>query len=413
MKKKLKKTKLPREDAAVPAEQIPTRAALSEPAGTTEKQVTFLALFLKATGLAIFFAFVMLLITALAVAGYAYSQVQKFSAASGVPLTTLKETLQTGWSTAPIATQNRKNILLLGTDTLAFRGDVPPLTDTMMLVSIDLASGQVYTLSFPRDIWSVEYQTKINSLYAYGQERYPDEPERFPREVIEQMTGVPIHHTVVVSLETVSQVIDAVGGIEVDVKEGFTDPEFPRSDIDITTERDPAKLYETITFEPGKQMMDGETVLKYVRSRHSAGDTGTDISRGKRQQQVIQALIEKTLNKETLTDPVLAGTLYKFYLETFGSIFPPTEMIATGKTLYPHRSTISQVPHTLSIYPDDPNGVLVNPPVSKYKVWVYEVRSSDAFRQEVMTDLAYPVEATTEAVINTSATDTNKAPTRQ
>ena len=379
-------------------------APLIEPSHNHASDVTFMKIFLKATGLALLFAFIMLLITALAVAGYAYKQLQTFSQSSGVSLTELKATLEQGWDQTPVQTNGRKNILLLGTDTLAFRGDVPPLTDTIMLVSLDLNTATLYTLSFPRDIWSIEYQTKINSLYAYGRERYPTEPERFPREVIEQMTGIPIHHTVVLNLDTVAKVIDAVGGIDVEVQQGFTDPQFPRSDVDITKERDPAKLYESITFETGTQHMNGELVLKYVRSRHSEGDTGTDISRGQRQQQVIDAVIKKVLARDTITNPTTAGNLYKFYIENFGTVFPVTEAIATAKALYPHKDSVSQKPHTLSIYPDDPQGVLVNPPIPKYKSWVYEVRNPESFKTEVQSDLGLAGSASQSATPSASPT---------
>jgi len=400
---------------AAPTPTHPPVPAHHAPEPEASAGITFLKLFLKATGLAIFFAAIMLLITAGILVGYAYRKVQQFSQASGVPLQDLKATLEKGWQTSPIATNGRKNILLLGIDSLANRGNVPPLTDTMMLVSVDLNTGAVYSLSFPRDIWSADYKTKINSLYAYGTERYPTEPERFPKEVIESLTGVPIHHTIVVSLDMVSTVIDQVGGIDVDVKEGFTDTQFPRSDVDITTERDPAKLYETITFEPGIQHMDGQTVLKYVRSRHSEGDTGTDISRGQRQQQVLDALLKKMLAFQTITDPVIAGQLYQFYDQTFASVFPIPEAIATAKQLYPHRDSIKQIPHTLSIYPDDPQGVLVNPPITKYKSWVYEIRNPATFKTEVQTDLQLdPNSATGPAQLSPTPNPAGgTAPTRQ
>lgn len=379
-----------------------TASNLEKSASNSKDDVTFLKIFLKATGLAILFAFGMLVLTALALGVYAYTQLRIFSTASGVPISELNTLVKKGWNTTPVQTNGRKNILLLGTDSLAGRGDVPPLTDTMMLVSIDLNSGTIHSLSFPRDIWSVEYKTKINSLYSYGKDRYPIEPERFPREVLEQMTGVPIHHTVVLTLDTVAQVIDEVGGIEVEVTQGFTDTEFPRSDVNVTVERDPAKLYETITFEPGKQTMDGERVLKYVRSRHSEGDTGTDINRGQRQQQVIDALMKEVLDPKTLTNPTAAGNLYKFYNQKFAQVFPVTELIATGKALYPHKDTIAQKPHTLSIYPEDPNGVLTNPPIPKYKVWVYELRDPAKFKLGVAQDLE--ISATASQAATTSAT---------
>lgn len=349
--------------------------------------LSFGKVFIKATALALLFAFIMLLVTALAVGLYLYKQVKTFATASGTTIAQLRTTAETGWNMQPVATDGRKNILLLGTDTLPNRGDVPALTDTIMLVSINLNTGQLSTLPLPRDLWSSEYKTKINALYSYGKERYPEEPERFSKEVISEMTGVPIHHTIVVTIETVSQVIDAVGGVDVEVTKGFTDTEFPRSDVDIQVERDPKKLYETITYEAGKQTMSGEVALKYMRSRHSEGETGTDIARGERQQQVVDALLKKIQSPEIMGNPQKLGELYAFYNKSFGTVFPVTEGIATAKKIYPHRDAIKHSSSTISIYPEDPTGVLVNPPINKYKQWVYEVRNIETFKAEVQKDL--------------------------
>jgi anionic cell wall polymer biosynthesis LytR-Cps2A-Psr (LCP) family protein len=111
------------------------------------------------------------------------------------------ELVRTGLNTPVTQENGRKNILLLGTDALANREGDPVLTDTMILFSLNLTNGTLTAISLPRDLWSVEYKTKINSLYEYGKDRYPDEPERFPTEVITQMTNVPVHHTIVLSLE--------------------------------------------------------------------------------------------------------------------------------------------------------------------------------------------------------------------
>ncbi len=421
-KSKHQKTKIPNpgeapvhETSAVQGSQH-SNSHLTEPKPHPEQEVTFFKLFLKATGLALLFAFIMLVITAGVLAGYAYKQLQKFSQVAGVSLTQLRSQAEAGWNATPTQTNGRKNILLLGTDSLANRGNVPPLTDSMMLISVDLNSGTIYSLSFPRDIWSPDYKTKINSLYSYGLTKYPDEPERFPREVLEQLTGVPVHHTIVLSLDTVARVIDEVGGVEVQIAQGFTDPEFPRSDVNITTERDPAKLYETVTFEQGSEVMTGERVLKYVRSRHSEGDTGTDISRGQRQQAVIDAVLKKVLDPKTLTNPEAAGKLYALYNQAFAKVLPIPEVIATGKQLYPHKDSLVQKPHTISIYPADPQGVLVNPPIAKYKTWVYEIRSPEKFREEVQTDLG--LNSSTQSASQPTASksagvQTQTAPTRQ
>jgi LCP family protein required for cell wall assembly len=378
---KSKKSKTPVYPVIVPQVTPPTeKKAYPEP-------LSLGAVLVKATALAILFASILLLITAGAVGLYIYKQVKVFAATSGYSIAELKATVDTGWHAQPTQTNGRKNILLLGTDTLPNRGDVPALTDTLMLASINLETGSIKTLPLPRDLWSDGYKTKINALYSYGKERYPDKPEQFSTEVISEMTGVPIHHTIVVTIGTVSQIIDVVGGVEVNVIDGFTDTQFPRSDVDITKERDPKKLYETITFTPGKQVMNGETALKYMRSRHSEGDTGTDIARGIRQQQVIDALLQKSKDPEIIGNPQKLGELYAFYTKTFGTVFPVTEAIATGKMLYPHKDAISHASSAITVYPEDPNGIIVNPPVTKYKQWVYEIRDPEKFKTEVQKDL--------------------------
>lgn len=343
--------------------------------------------FLKATLLAVLFASIMLIITAVGVGMYLFSKLNTFAKAASTSVEELYNTAKTGWHQVPQATNGKKTFLILGTDSLTNRGNVPPLTDTMLFATVDLSTGKVQTLPLPRDLWSEAYKTKINALYSYGFDKYPDEPERFTTEVLSEMTGVPINHTLVLSIDTVSTVIDAIGGVDVAITTGFTDTQFPRSDVDIQTERDPKKLYETISFEPGVEHMNGERALKYMRSRHSEGETGTDLARGERQQQVIDAVLNKIKNPENLTDPQKAGELYKLYIDTFGKKLPPTEIIATLKSLYPHKSSIVHHSETISVYPKDPKGVITNPPISKHKQWVYEVRNLQSFQTEVQKDL--------------------------
>lgn len=357
-------------------------------------QPSFWAIFFKATALAFVFAFIMLLLTAIGVAVFAFSKLQVFTSAAQISLPQLKQIAETGWRTTPVMQDGRKNILLLGIDSLATRGDEPPLTDTMMFISVDMATGQVYTVPLPRDIWSSEYQTKINSLYQFGMKKYPDHPEQFSAEALSTLTQVPIHHTIVVSLEQVSQLIDLVGGVDLDVPTAFTDPLFPRPDVDVTKVHDPKLLYQTVTFETGKQHMNGERVLQYVRSRHSSGITGTDNDRGARQQLVMQALIGKLLNQNTIKDLQLDGKLFHFYMTNFDKYFPMTQVIATAKALLPVRKNIALHSSVVSVYPTDPKGVLVNPPQTKYKQWVYEIKNLTQFQTEVRTHLQIPATMT-------------------
>ncbi len=345
-------------------------------------------LFLITISTTMVFLLIFLSITAVGVGFWISSQIRAFTQASHTTSSELITLATVGWNTNPQQTEGKKNILVLGLDSLSTRGDAPPLTDTIMIVSLDLKTGKATGLSFPRDLWLEDYGTRINALYVYGRDRYPDEPERFPQEVITQLTGIPIHHTVVVSLEELGEMIDLIGGVTIDVKAGFIDDQFPRTDVDVTVERDPAKLYERIEFKPGVQTMSGTTALKYIRSRHAQGDEGTDQARSARQQQVIEALMNQTAQPQLLSNPSRLGQLYLFYKNHFADDFSIVEGIATARALIPSRRNISFQGAGLSIYPEQPDGVLVHPPVSAYAgQWVYVIRDVPAFISEVKTKL--------------------------
>lgn len=343
----------------------------------------------------------LILVSGLVVGWWGWQQWRSFSQTSGLDLATTQQLLKTGWQQTPIQTNNHKTVLLLGTDSLDSRGDVPPLTDSILLANLDLETGQIATLPLPRDLWSQEYQTKINALYAYGFDRNPALPTEFPTQVISELTGLEIHHTVVLSLDQVATLIDLIGGIEVEVPVSFSDDTFPRPDVDITTETDPAVLYKTVSFDQGPQVMSGKRALEYIRSRKSQSDQGTDLARSQRQQDVISALVDRVRQPEVILDPTQLGELYVFYDQNFAQVLPATEILATGKALWPIRNEIALTQNALSTFDqtqDDttlaaaanPQPVLIHPPVRPDQYlgqWVYIVPDTAAFQREVKTKL--------------------------
>lgn len=188
------------------------------------------------------------------------------------------------------STNSRTNFLILG-----IRGegsDSPDLTDTMLVISYSHSDQQTTLISIPRDLWVSSLKTKINSVYHYGQFREPNGGGiLLAQSAVLETLGLPIHYTAVIDFSLFQKAVDQVGGIDVDVVAGFTDPEFPipgrESALPVSSR------YETITFSSGLQHMTGESALKFVRSRHAQGDEGTDIARDRRQQQVITALLQK------------------------------------------------------------------------------------------------------------------------
>lgn len=342
------------------------------------------SIFLKATLLSLFFAVLLLIITALGVLGVGYYKLNQFAQRAQTTVPELKSLTSEALNTPAKQTNGYKTILLLGIDSVANKPGSPQLTDTMLLISVNMSSGEINTLSLPRDLWTPEYQTRINALYEYGKDRYKERPEQFPQEVIAQLIGVPVDHTIVLSLENVGHIIDIIGGIDLDVKVGFVDDEFPREDVDINTV-DSSELYETVVFEPGMQHMDSITTLKYIRSRKSPElSQGTDVARSQRQQQVISAVVEKVKNMSLFEQIDTIADLYVYYTNTFESQFSKREALSTLNELLPYTDTFSMTSHNLSIFPENSLGVITHPPVSKYSgEWVYEIPNRTFFQNEV------------------------------
>lgn len=345
-------------------------------------------LFLKTQLFTLLFFLIFVFLTLTAVVIFGLVKFRDFKKESGLGARQIYSFIKEGWNFEPANTADYQNILILGLDSLETRGDSPALTDTMMLVSLNLKSGQINTLSLPRDLWNDDYKTRLNALYFYGQKKYPNQPERFPQEVIEAMTNLKIHHTLVLSFAQVAEVVDLLGGLEVAVPVGFIDNEFPRTDIDVTVERDPKKLYQTIEFAPGKQIMNGKRVLEYIRSRKSGDGQGTDVARGARQQLVIEALLAKLKQRQTLFNFSLLGKLYKYYDQNFAEAFSPQELIGLARKLYSAKNSIKFSTNVPSIFPDDTNGVVWHPPVWQYQgEWVYAVKDLESFKLEVKNKL--------------------------
>lgn len=316
--------------------------------------------------------------------------IARFTAAAGISRDEFLTTSQNSLERFETDYQNitslhrQTTFLLLGTDQVSGREGLPELTDTLLLAQVNADTNTIDFLSIPRDLYNDAYKTRLNALYEYGKERYPDEPERFTREVITDMTGIEINKTFVININNLEQLINAIGGIDINVPVGFMDTEFPREGVDVTVERDPKVLYETVTFQPGLQHMDGETALKYMRSRHASGEEGTDLARSHRQQLVVEALLEQLKNQFSLEK---LGKLYRYYLDNFSNTISLNELIDLVTPILVKNNEIvmpnfSFQSHQLPIYPTDENGIIYNPPTSQTQgQWVYKVRDTEKFAQ--------------------------------
>ena len=172
------------------------------------------------------------------------------------------------------------------------------LTDSIMIASLNQKEKKIHLLSIPRDLY-VAYGTgqwagKINALYSLG--RSHGEGINRLATKISEITGQPIDHYVVIDFSGFQQIIDILGGVEVNVEQDIIDPEYPTENWG----------YMTLVIRKGLQTFDGDMALKFARSRHST----SDFSRSERQKLLIKAMKEKALSTGYLTNPGKLSELY-------------------------------------------------------------------------------------------------------
>jgi polyisoprenyl-teichoic acid--peptidoglycan teichoic acid transferase len=231
-------------------------------------------------------------------------------------------------------TDGRTNVLILGTDQRSFGDQMGSmLTDTIMIISVGKSTEDAVIISLPRDLWVESSQGgryKINELYgSYGGKDGTGSAEIL--KAVQDVLGVPVHYYGVVNFALFEESINTLGGIDVNVENSFEDYEYPiegkeadrcgRSDEEIEdmggkgqsyVEIFPCR-YEHLKFVKGPTKMNGETALKYSRSRHGNGGENTDFARAKRQQNVIMAVKQKALSPQTLLDFSKIKSLYELY----------------------------------------------------------------------------------------------------
>lgn len=179
--------------------------------------------------------------------------------------------------------QSRTNVLILGLDRRPDQGYVVR-SDTVMLLTACPANSSVGLLSIPRDLY-VEIpgrgEHRINAAHFFGEMEGETGGPALAMATVEQNFNVPVHHYVRLDFDGFRAIVDALGGIDIVVEEAIVDEAYPTED------------YGTIRIEipAGPQHLDGETALRYARSRHGS----SDFDRAERQQKVLRALVHRLL----------------------------------------------------------------------------------------------------------------------
>ncbi len=213
-------------------------------------------------------------------------------------------------------TDGRTNILLLGSDKRSISSaESGYLTDTLLFISIGRVDHDVVMISLPRDLWVEDprgAKSKINEVYINNEFDTSDNVSGGDaiRQVVKDVMGVPVHYYTIVNFDLFKKVIDTLGGIDINVDSTFVDHFYP---IEGKENAPLNERYETIEFTEGKQTMNGETALKYARSRKGNNGEDTDFARAERQQKVIAAIKVKALSLQTIVNPAKLKELYDIY----------------------------------------------------------------------------------------------------
>lgn len=234
-----------------------------------------------------------------------------------------------GAATAPrVPPKTPIYVLVLGVDERPERED-PGRSDTMMLVRLSRTAEAAHVVSIPRDtLADIRGRSgKVNTAYSIGG------PE-LSAQTVSQLLHVQVPYYVKVNLEGFVEIIDQLGGIDLDVERDYYYHD-PYQDL-------------TISLSKGPQRLTGEQALQYVRLRYD-GAANDDISRIKRQQKFLQAVRER-LVKSPLKAAGAVSTLRKHVTTNI----PDKDQLALASMLFDARDNLSVL--TLPGHPDDETG---------------------------------------------------------
>lgn len=203
----------------------------------------------------------------------------------------------------PVQVGQRYNVLVMGLDDDRLR------SDTMMLVSVDPENRKIGVLSIPRDTRTLLAGKgtieKINGAYAYGvnDKRFPGNLRAL--KTVEDLLDIKVHYTVVVDMAAFRRIINEVGGVWVDIPfdMDYDDPEQNLS----------------IKFKAGRQKLDGQKALEYVRFRANNDGTGypdADLGRIRAQQAFMRSALDEALKPANILRLTLQADSIAKYVET-------------------------------------------------------------------------------------------------
>ncbi|MBM3231424.1 LCP family protein [Candidatus Peregrinibacteria bacterium] len=263
------------------------------------------------------------------------------------------------------------NILLMGQGDEDHDGK--DLTDTVMIGSIDPKTRSAVLLSLPRDLYFLSTEKmgkgKLNTFYrdykSYLRfQKGMDEQEASSAAIRElsmeigRSLGMEIHHAVKVDFIGFVKAVDALGGVDIDVPYDIDDPEYPNTTYG----------FEPFVLKAGMRHLDGETALKYARSRHTSSDFG----RSARQQQLLSALADQAREKGMLRNAGAITSLFSIVSEHSETTLTVREILglaAAAESIEKDKILSLQLNDRNALYDSyiEPGGFLYTPPRDQFE----------------------------------------------
>ena len=205
-------------------------------------------------------------------------------------------------------------------------------SDSIMLARIDPGEKKVTLVSIPRDTYvdmGVNGKAKINAAYSYGGASYAT-------KVISEFCGVPISHYAEIDMDGMAAVVDAVGGVDVDLPIPVKDPNYTGLDL-----------------PEGEQHLDGYTAAMLCRARHAYDSYGGgDFYRAANQRMVIAAVAKKVLASDPVTMTNTVSAMANM-IKTDLSVGDILSLVTQMSSLNVEKDIMSGLAPTKSVYTND------------------------------------------------------------
>jgi len=267
------------------------------------------------------------------------------------------------------------NFLIFGLDPRNDQLEQTETTDTIIYTHLSLIDFHVRLFSLPRDLWYYPDSVKINQIY-------PDSLKSgdsfdYLRSRFQNLTGQPIDKIIVITTADLKNLLSLVGGVDLYLESGFTDSEYPNPDY-IKNPTSPIPIYKTVSFPSGWNHLTADNITEFVRSRKSADTAalgGTDLGRIRRQQQLIDALLQKILSQKY--HPLFLRKLFIYFRSNIKSDISRPDLLSLGLKALPRLNNFKLEKIELPTGEDPKTDLIYHPKSFINRQWVFITATPD------------------------------------